>query len=96
MRQRPLRLGVVFGIAGEARCQSHQEMSAVRSVMSTILLALIASTLLAQEPGNLVRNGTFEQVSVEHPEGWALTEHGNECALSGGPGIEGRHAARLS
>ena len=96
MRQRPLRLGVVFGIAGEARCQSHQEMSAVRSVMSTILLALIASTLLAQEPGNLVRNGTFEQVSVEHPEGWALTEHGNECALSVGPGIEGRHAARLS
>jgi len=68
----------------------------MRSIAFTVVAGLIATPLLGQEADSLVRNGSFEQVSVEHPEGWTLTEHGNECALGVCPGVEGQHAARLS
>jgi len=45
---------------------------------------------------NMIRNGGFEQVSVLHPEGWTLTQHGNECSLGVAPGASGKYAARLS
>ena len=62
------------------------------------IFLLVCSALLAQPAGsgNMLRNGDFEQVSVGHPEGWTLTQHGNECTLGVGPGVEGGHAAKLS
>ena len=65
---------------------------------ATLILLLTSSALLAQQAGtgNMLRNGDFEQVSVGHPEGWTLTQHGNECTLGAAPGVEGLYAAKLS
>ncbi len=66
-------------------------------MMVHLLASLIALAAAAEQPRpNLVRNGSFEQVSVDQPEGWSLTQHGNECALGVAPDAKGGHAARLS
>jgi len=54
--------------------------------VATVFL-LASSVLLAQQggSGNMLRNGDFEQVSGGHPEGWTLTQHGNECTLGVAP-----------
>lgn len=57
------------------------------------LLCLAAG---AADDENLLRNGSFEDVSEGHPNGWSLTTHGNDANLTAVELPDGTHALRLS
>ncbi|MEA3402954.1 MAG: carbohydrate binding domain-containing protein [Armatimonadota bacterium] len=50
----------------------------------------------AADDENLLRNGSFEDVSEDHPNHWSLTTHGNEANLFAVTLPDGTHALRLS
>ncbi|MGC9318025.1 MAG: carbohydrate binding domain-containing protein [Armatimonadota bacterium] len=63
--------------------------------------ACLAATLCAAVAGaageeNLLRNGSFEDVSEGHANHWSLTTHGNEANLTAVALPDGTHALRLS